>query len=73
MNSKILLTLLSIISLTGCGVKAAPKKYPDQVVDSYVKGYIGGEPTPEEIERLKKDKPIVEEESPKVPTLLPQP
>lgn len=74
MNFKFFLFLFSLLSLSACGVKAPPVKYPETVVESYVKGYTGAEPTPEELARNKNKKPIESTPEPvKIPALLPQP
>ena len=42
----------------GCGVKAAPAKYQESVVDSYIQHYTGNTLTPEEQERVNGTEPI---------------
>lgn len=69
MNSNIFLVLIALITLTnllGCGVKADPIKFSETAIDSYVQGYTGSEPTAEELERMKS-------KSEKVPSLIPAP
>ncbi len=80
MNSKILflcVTLFTLLVLTGCGVKADPIKYPETAIDSYMQSYTGNEPTPEELERTKRDKEATEaakkSDTDKVPSLIPSP
>ncbi|MGZ3789258.1 MAG: hypothetical protein ACXVLQ_12090 [Bacteriovorax sp.] len=41
MNSKFFLTLISLVSLCGCGVKARPITPPEKAISSYVESYTG--------------------------------
>lgn len=58
MNFKNLILLSLVSFIFGCGVKAAPAKYPETMVDSYIQRYTGTTPTPEELERIKNDEAI---------------
>ncbi len=78
MNFNIFFILSLFIFVTGCGVKADPVKYPETVIDSYVKSYTGNDQTPEEIERAKRNLEAAEaakkeKESDKSPSLIPSP
>ncbi|MEA9354856.1 lipoprotein [Bacteriovorax sp. PP10] len=53
MNSKIIICLGLLLTLTSCGVKGPPVKYRETIVDSYVKDYTGTELSAEEKERTK--------------------
>lgn len=54
------LILLFTILLSGCGVKAAPQKYPDTIVESYVGTYT------------KEAEPEINEEAKETPAKAPQ-
>ncbi|MBC7427523.1 MAG: hypothetical protein H7336_02855 [Bacteriovorax sp.] len=74
MNFKIIFILILLSELSSCGVKAPPVKYPETVIDSYVRSYTGADSTSEELSRLKKSKPKEDTTGPsKAPTLIPQP
>lgn len=51
MNSKILICLGLLLTLSSCGVKGPPVKDPDTIIDSYVREYTGSDLSPEELER----------------------
>ncbi len=71
MNSKILICLGLLLTLASCGVKGPPVKYPETIVDSYVKDYTGSDLSPEEVERTKNTQAIpstLDQQQQKLPT-----
>lgn len=58
MNSKILICLGLLLTLSSCGVKGPPLKDPETIVDSYVRGYTGSDLSAEELERTQDKKAI---------------
>lgn len=49
---------MTTFTLASCGVKGPPVKYPETIVDSYVKSYTGAELSPEELERTQNKQAI---------------
>ncbi|MBY0413825.1 MAG: hypothetical protein K2Q18_06655 [Bdellovibrionales bacterium] len=72
MNSNFFFLIL-ILLISSCGVKAPPLKYPETIVDSYTRSYTGGDPTPEELERIKNESVIPSAVDPKKNTVDPTP